>query len=115
MLKSITPQEAMRLIDKEDALLIDVREADEFAREHIEGARLMPLSVFTLLPPAPDRERSAIFYCRSGTRVRGSEEVLANHGFAASYQMEGGILGWKKAELPTISRKVPINYKITNK
>jgi len=108
MIKSMSPQEARRLIDVQGALLVDIRESEEYAHEYIEGARLMPLSVFTLLPPAGDRERTAIFYCRSGTRTRGSAATLENHGFAAAYYIEGGLIGWKKAGLPTVSRKVPL-------
>ena len=105
MLKSITPQEAKRLIDNEEALLIDVREADEFAREHIEGARLTPISQLTHhQPPTPDRERTAIFYCRSGGRTRMNAAILENQGFAASYYIEGGLMSWKNEGLPVIIR-----------
>jgi len=107
-MKSINPQEAKRLIDEEGARLIDVREPEEYAREHITGARLMPLSVFTLLPPAPDRERSAIFYCQSGMRTQGNLAVLKNHGFATTYYIEGGFMGWKRAGLPIVIQKVPM-------
>ena len=48
MSNTISPIEAKRLIEEKGALLVDIREPDEFARERIEGARLMPLSVFTL-------------------------------------------------------------------
>ena len=102
-MKSINPQEAKRLIDKEKALLIDVREPDEFAREHIEGARLTPLSQLTHQPPAIDRERTAIFYCRSGGRTRMNASILENQGFAASYYIEGGLMSWKNAGLPVVN------------
>ena len=108
MFKNISPNEAKRMIDEENAVIIDIRDPDEYAREHIEGARLMPLSVFTLLPPAPDRERPAIFHCRTGTRAKGSAETLEKHGFSATYLMEGGFMGWKKAGLPVVSKEVPI-------
>jgi len=108
MIKNISPQEAKRLIEKENAVLVDIREPEEFAGDHIEGARLMPLSVFTLLSPEPDRERPAVFHCRSGMRAQGSAEVLEKHGFAATYLMDGGIVGWKKAGFPVVSKKVPI-------
>ena len=108
MIQSISPLEAKRLFDEEGARLIDIREPEEYAHEHIEGAHLMPLSVFTLLPPASDRERTAIFYCRSGTRTRGSAEILEIHGFADTYYIEGGLMGWEKAGLPIVRRKTPM-------
>ena len=108
MIKSINPQEAKRLIDEEGAILIDIRETDEYKCEHVEGARLMPLSVFSLLPPSPDRDRTAIFFCGSGIRTQGCTSLLENHGFAKTYCIEGGLLGWKKSGLPTVSKKTPI-------
>ena len=108
MIKNISPQEAKRLIEEENAILVDIREPEEFAREHIKGARLMPLSVFPLLPPAPDRERPVVFHCQSGARAQGSAELLERHGFAAAYLLEGGIMGWKAAGLPVVNKKLPI-------
>ena len=108
MIKNVSPHEAKRMVDEENAVIIDIREPDEFMREHIGGARLMPLSVFTLLPPAPDRERTAIFHCQSGARAQGSAETLEKHGFAASYLLEGGLKGWEKAGLPVVSKKMPM-------
>jgi len=108
MIKNISPQEAKRLVEEENALLIDIREPDEFAHEHIDGVRLMPLSVFTLLAPAPDRERSAIFHCQSGNRTQGSTEILEAHGFADNYMLEGGLTGWKEAGFNIVAKKAPI-------
>ena len=99
MIKSISPQEAKRLIDKEGAILIDIREPEEFAGEHITGARSVPLSVFTSQPPVPDSKRSVIFYCRSGARTRANTATLEKNGFAAAYYIEGGLMAWKNAGL----------------
>ena len=108
MAHNISPVEAKRLIDEEGALLVDIREPNEFAREHIKGARLMPLTVFSLLAPAPDRGRLAIFHCQSGNRSHSSAAILEKHGFAKTYLMDGGIIAWEKAGLPVSRQAVPI-------
>ncbi|MCL1985494.1 MAG: rhodanese family protein [Betaproteobacteria bacterium] len=108
MIRSISPIEAKRLRDEENALLVDIREPEEFAREHIEGARLAPLSVLSLLPSDPDRERAALFYCRSGRRAKDNPMTLEGRGFAATFLVEGGLEGWKKAGLPVIRRHTPL-------
>ena len=108
MVKSISPQEAKRLAEEENAVIIDIREPDEYAGEHIGGARLMPLSVFTLLPASPDKSRTAVFHCQSGARASASAGALEAHGFAETYLMDGGIAGWQKAGLPVVTQKVPI-------
>ena len=108
MIHSISPAEAKRLLDEENTVLIDIREAEEFACEHIAGAHLKPLQVLPLLPPAPDKERSAIFYCRSGHRTGDHKGLLEKLGHTATYIIEGGLEDWKKAGLPTIQHAVPL-------
>ena len=108
MTPSISPAEAKRLMDEEKALLIDIRETEEFAAKFIEGARLEPLSVLPFLASAPDRERPAIFYCHSGRRAKDNAEALERRGFAATYLIEGGLDGWEKAGLPVVRQAVPL-------
>jgi len=108
MVRSISPAEAKRLVDEENALLVDIREPEEFAREQIAGARLEPLSVLPFLSPDSDRERPAIFYCHSGRRANDNIAALEGRGFSATYLVDGGIDGWEKAGLPVIRRVVPL-------
>ena len=108
MSRSISPAEAKRLVNEENALLVDIRESEEFAGICIEGARLEPLSVLPFLAPAPDKERPAIFYCHSGRRTKDNAEALKRRGFATTYIVEGGLEGWEKAGLPVVRRAVPL-------
>ena len=108
MARSISPTEAKRLVGEENALLVDIREPEEFAGQCIEGARLEPLSVMPFLVPDPDRERFAVFYCHSGRRARENAGTLEGRGFAITYLVEGGLEGWEKAGLPVVRRAVPL-------
>jgi len=108
MIRSISPIEAKRLMDEENALLVDIREPEEFAQTRIAGARLSPLSVLPLLPPDPDRERPAIFCCRSGRRTEDNAPLLEARDFAAAYRLDGGLDGWQKAGLPVIRRNAAL-------
>ena len=108
MTPSISPAEAKRLVDEENALLVDIREPEEFASTCIEGARLEPLSALPFLTSDPDRERPAVFYCRSGRRAKDNTGALEGRGFATTYLMEGGLEGWEKAGLPVVRRTVPL-------
>ena len=108
MTRVISPAEAKRLADENNALLVDIREPEEFARKQIAGARLAPLSVLPFLPPDPDRERTAVFYCHSGRRTQDNAIILKERGFAAAYLIDGGLDGWEKAGLPVIQRDAPI-------
>ncbi|MBE8717167.1 rhodanese family protein [Cellvibrio polysaccharolyticus] len=88
----------------EGALLVDIREPDEYAREHIANARSAPLSRWQpdQLPEAATRK--IIFHCKSGQRTRQNAAHLASGISSDVYLLEGGLDAWKQAGLPT--RKV---------
>jgi rhodanese-related sulfurtransferase len=109
-LRSIDPTAAKRLID-DGAVLVDIREADEHAREHIPGGRHLALSTLDDADLAAHRGRAVIFHCRSGARTRGSAGRLAA-GLGRdceAYLLEGGLDAWREAGLPTVvNRRAPI-------
>jgi rhodanese-related sulfurtransferase len=110
-LRQIKAAAVKTLLDRGDAVLIDVREPDEHARERIEGARLAPLSRFDSVSLVGEAERGkvAVFHCNSGNRTAQAADRLLGAGFAEAYQLEGGIQGWKRAGLPVIAdRKAPL-------
>ena len=96
-LQSINAQKAKELI-KEGATLIDIREADEYAREHILGSKHHPLSQLSHNPPKGSEV--IIYHCRSGGRTKGNAPTLAAAATCEAYILEGGIEGWKQAGLP---------------
>lgn len=99
MAKSISPSEAARLVEA-GALLVDVREPGEFARERIAGAANAPLSRGAAL------ERGAasivVFHCQSGARTGRAAASLADAAGCETYIVEGGIEAWKRAGLPVV-------------
>lgn len=108
MAQMISPQQASRLVQNENAILADTREPDEYARMRIAGARLMPLSVLACLPEDEDKERPIIYFCRSGHRTTAGESILDARGHERAYILEGGILGWKSAGLPLVEENLPL-------
>lgn len=96
----LAPAEAHARISAGRAVLIDIREADEFARSHIPGARSVPLSGWdsTVLPLAGAGE--VIFTCRSGMRTAGACDRLAARVPGQAFVLAGGLDGWSKAGLP---------------
>lgn len=104
-LQTIDATAAKRLIDS-GALLVDIREADEHARERVPGARNMPLSRLGALPADA---RAIVFHCRSGARTSANADRLAGAAGCEAYILEGGIEAWKKAGLPVaVDRGQPI-------
>ena len=108
-LKTISPQDAADLVHH-GAVLIDVRGADEHAREHIPGARNHALSRIDVETPVRAGDDILVFHCRSGARTSGNAGRLAAAAQnCQAYILEGGLDAWKKAGLPVrLDRKQPI-------
>jgi rhodanese-related sulfurtransferase len=107
-LKTISPEFAAQLM-RDGAVLVDVREADEHARERIPGARHHALSRLDAEHPARPGDDILIFHCRSGARTQAHAPRLAGSGECETYILEGGIDAWKKAGLPVaLDRRQPI-------
>lgn len=90
-------------------LIIDIREPGEYAREHIEGSRNIPLSQLASTLFIEDKDQPVIFHCGIGMRTRNAASIIQTTGFKEIYCLEGGINQWKRCGLPTaINKKAPI-------
>ena len=103
-IKSMDPMTLNKRLEEGSVILIDVREPNEHAREHIDGAKLVPLSRFQATDFAGLRDKTAVFHCHSGGRTTANAQLLASKGFRDAYQLGGGIVAWKAAGLPTRSQ-----------
>ena len=104
-LPTITPEQAKQLI-AQGATVIDVRDPNEHVREHIPGARNVPLTALTKLEGL---STPILFHCRAGKRTADNAERLVQAAACEAYIVEGGIEGWKRAGLDvTVDRSQPI-------
>ncbi len=89
-----------KLCQRPDALLLDIREPEEFQLGHLPDARLLPLR--RVLDEGPDlpRDRTILLTCRSGRRTRRALHMLHNMGFDEVYGLRGGILAWRAEGFP---------------
>ena len=103
---TLSANEAHRLI-AQGARLVDIREADEHARERIPGAMNLPLARIGQLP---QQACPAVFYCRSGMRTEANAAKLeAAGGGGPCYVIAGGLNAWRAAGLPTMrDRRQPL-------
>jgi rhodanese-related sulfurtransferase len=84
-----------------EVLLVDVREASEYAFERIPGALLYPLSTFD--PKAiPSVGRKLVVQCAAGGRSMRAAQALVTAGHTQVANLEGGINAWKAQGLPLI-------------
>jgi rhodanese-related sulfurtransferase len=99
-MQTITPERAAELI-RSGAVLVDIREADEHARERIPGARHHALSLIGKGDVTREGDDILVFHCRSGARTNGNAARIASVASKCeTYILEGGIEAWKKAGLP---------------
>jgi rhodanese-related sulfurtransferase len=109
-LPTLTPVEARRLVEQ-GAVMVDIREADEHARERIPGARHIALSKLDEADFAAHSGQTVILHCRSGARTLQSSKRLAEKTgqTCQAFIVAGGLEAWRKAGLPTIvDRRQPI-------
>jgi rhodanese-related sulfurtransferase len=101
--KDLTPRQLKAALDAKDILLVDVREADEFAAERILGAVNMPLSSFNpaALPDAGGR--TLVLQCAGGKRSAMAVDQCRLAGQAIDTHLAGGLAAWKAAGLPTVT------------
>lgn len=105
---SISPAEARTLLS-DGAVLVDIRDRDEHAREHIPGAVLWPVAQAT--GPIPrGAAKTLIFHCRSGARTQANGPMLASAADGCeAFVLSGGLEAWKGAGLPVrVDRRQPI-------
>lgn len=99
---SVTTLEATQLINRQDALVLDVREQAEFAQSHILNARWLPLSQLEARAGEIEKfkDKPLIVYCASGSRSSTAASVLTKRGFSKVVNLAGGFVAWQQAGLP---------------
>ncbi len=101
----ITPQALKAELDSSDPpLLIDVRDPEEWAISHIDGARLIPRAELPERVDELTRARELVLYCRTGKRSTLATRLLLDLGFAHVKSLRGGINGWADTVDPSIAK-----------
>lgn len=100
-MKEYTVEEVSAAMARDEVLVIDIREADELAAQHVPGMVHIPMSELQdRLDEVPD-DREVVLFCRSGNRSGRVADVLTSLGdWGEVVNCEGGILAWAAAGLP---------------
>ena len=98
----VSTLQATQMMNREDALVFDVRDADAYAKGHILGARSIPLA--ELARRAADlqkhKAKAVIISCQNGDRSASAAATLRQNGFARVHPLNGGFAAWQQAGLP---------------
>lgn len=100
--RDVSAFEAVQLINRKDAVVIDVRDIGEFEAGHITGAKHVPERqvVERLKELEKFKDKPLILTCRSGMRSGAAVQVLRRNGFAEAVNLRGGIVAWEQAGMP---------------
>ena len=97
--KTLTPQEAKaRMEQNPQAVVLDVRNQDEYAAGHLPNAVLLPVDLIEtksaeVAKVLPDKDAEILVYCRSGKRAHRASQALADMGYT-NVEHIGGIMDW---------------------
>ena len=99
---SLTAQGAVQLINRERAVMIDVRDATEYAAGHATGARNVPLDQLEQKLPATVKNKSlpVLLMCATGARAQRALATAKKLGYEQAQVVGGGLKSWKDANLP---------------
>jgi rhodanese-related sulfurtransferase len=94
--------EAVQLINRRDALVLDVRDTGDFAAGHIANAKHVPEAQLAdrIKELEKYRSRPIVVSCRTGSRASSVSAMLRKQGFTEAFALRGGIAAWQQASLP---------------
>lgn len=98
----VTPTQAVLMINREKANIVDVRSAEEFATGHLIGARHVPVDRLKddLSKTITDKKRPLILVCATGMRSGRALGIAKAQGFEQAHSLGGGLKIWQEANLP---------------
>jgi rhodanese-related sulfurtransferase len=103
---SLTPAAAVQLMNKEDVVVLDVREAAETIGGKIARAIQIPVGAVAKRVGELEKhkDKTLLVYCKTGARAGLACKELGKHGFEKVYSLNGGLTAWQEAHLP-LSKK----------
>lgn len=101
---ALSVAQATHLINREDALMVDVRNSADYGAGHILGARNAPLERLEQGEAGAEltkrKNKPVILYCESGERGAKALAALKKLGFERAFNLQGGLAAWRQAGLP---------------
>jgi rhodanese-related sulfurtransferase len=97
----VSTADAVQLINRERAILIDISEPADYAAGHVAGARSVPLASLEGSRDLPkNKALPLVVVCATGSRAPGAVAVLKKLGFENARALAGGLAAWRAANLP---------------
>lgn len=102
--KAVTPQQLSDLVNKQEGVVLDVRDHNEFRQGHIAGSVNIPLRDLDkrMTELNDSKNKPLIVVCKIGQTATGASKQLKAQGFTAVYRLGGGLSEWTAASLPVV-------------
>ena len=102
--QSLTPQQAINLVNRENGVFLDLRESGEFGGGHIVNAINIPVSKVDgrLAELEKYRDQPIVLVCKMGQHSGAVGKKLQAQGYAKVYRMSGGMMEWGQQQLPLV-------------
>ncbi len=102
--KAISTQMLTNLVNREEAVVVDIRGANDFNKGHIHGALNMPLSKIKESTQSLEKYRNKpiIMVCQNGISVSAACSILTKAGMERVYKLQGGMGSWTGDNLPVV-------------
>ena len=101
---NVSPTEAVVLMNRDKPLILDVRDATEFAAGHIQGAKHIPVT--ELLSRIKEIEKFknkvVLVHCQKGMRAKAACAILREQSFTQLHNLQGGLESWTEAKMPLV-------------
>ena len=102
----VSTGEATQLINRRNAVVVDLRSADEFANGHLPAARNLPFGEFEakIGQFVKNRNNPLLLVCQSGQQSHKAQRAAKEAGFAEVHVLDGGVNAWQKAGMPVVKQ-----------
>ena len=103
---SVTPQQAINLVNKEEGVFLDLREAGDFGEGHIADAVHIPATKMQarIAELEKYKNRPIVLVCKMGQTAGGAGKQLRAAGYENVYRMTGGMMEWTNLQLPVVKK-----------
>ena len=100
----VSAAEATQMINRRNAVVIDLRSADEFAQGHLPSARNLPFSELEakIGQFVKNKGNPLLLVCQTGQQSRKAERIVKDAGFAEVHVLHGGVNAWQQAGMPVV-------------
>lgn len=101
---NINSTEAVVLMNRSKPLILDVRDAAEFAAGHIQGAKHIPMAELATRIKEIEKykDKPVLVHCQKGIRSKGACSILKSQQFTQLNNLQGGLDAWIEAKMPLV-------------